>query len=219
MPQPTPYDKTTTFAETLDAQLKAKIDSELDAVEQTLDETLANLALIQRDDGTLANESVGTDQLTAELAARFDGLDAVDLPGIAEECAGSAAAAAASEVAAAASASQAGTYLNQVAIAKTMAEAFMGRAETAAAAVEGAEELTPYIPDIQNCLSHISEIQAAPDYAAAAAADRAAIAQILDDITADDYFDLDPNGDLMPANDPTHSDQFELDGSGDLMPA
>jgi hypothetical protein len=44
-----------------------KLEDELHAVETTTDQILANLALIQRDDGALLNESVGYDQLTADL--------------------------------------------------------------------------------------------------------------------------------------------------------
>ena len=43
------------------------LDSEFNAIRQTLDEALDNLALIQRDDGELANQSVGIDQLKTEL--------------------------------------------------------------------------------------------------------------------------------------------------------
>lgn len=39
------------------------LDAEFDAVEVSLDETQARLAQIQRDDGQLANDSVGSDQL------------------------------------------------------------------------------------------------------------------------------------------------------------
>lgn len=42
------------------------LDAEFNAVEIALDETQARLALIQRDDGELANDSVGPDQLTDE---------------------------------------------------------------------------------------------------------------------------------------------------------
>ena len=46
----------------------SEIDIELAAIKATLDAILTNLALIQRDDGELANESVGEDQLTTTLA-------------------------------------------------------------------------------------------------------------------------------------------------------
>jgi hypothetical protein len=48
------------------------IDVELNSVKITLDATLANLALIQRDDGALANGSVGLDQLSAEVTVGFN---------------------------------------------------------------------------------------------------------------------------------------------------
>lgn len=44
-----------------------KVDQELNAVKVTLDAILANIALIQRDDGRLANSSVGTSQLDGAL--------------------------------------------------------------------------------------------------------------------------------------------------------
>lgn len=44
-----------------------KLESEFEAVADTLDQVLANLALIQRDDGDVANQTIGYDQLTADL--------------------------------------------------------------------------------------------------------------------------------------------------------
>lgn len=63
MAQPTPYARSYSFAgfqgSSPSTPLPAgQVDSELDAVADTLDQTLANLALIQRDDGLLANQSV-----------------------------------------------------------------------------------------------------------------------------------------------------------------
>lgn len=52
-----------------------KVDIELAAIELTLDETLTNLALIQRDDGALANNSVGIDQLSADIDTGFISFD------------------------------------------------------------------------------------------------------------------------------------------------
>lgn len=46
-------------------------DLELNTVKATLDAVLANLALIQRDDGDLANDSVGLDQLSSEVTVGF----------------------------------------------------------------------------------------------------------------------------------------------------
>lgn len=72
MPQPTPYDRQQSF--TLLAQVNpadpytgTELDAEFNAVKETLDEVLANLALIQRSDGFLANQTVGPDQLAASL--------------------------------------------------------------------------------------------------------------------------------------------------------
>ncbi len=45
----------------------SEIDIELNAIKDTTDEIRTNLALIQRDDGELANRIVGSDQLTDEL--------------------------------------------------------------------------------------------------------------------------------------------------------
>ncbi len=42
------------------------LDAEFNAIEQSMDETQDRLGLIQRDDGALANESVGLDQLKTE---------------------------------------------------------------------------------------------------------------------------------------------------------
>ncbi len=79
MAQPTPYDRSQLNGETYFTQyttdyptlpqLGNKIDQELNAIALTLAETLVNLALIQRDDGRLANESVGRDQLADEVAS------------------------------------------------------------------------------------------------------------------------------------------------------
>lgn len=77
--QPTPYSRASLNGETYFTQwttdhptlpqLGNKIDQELNAVALTLSEVLANLALIQRDDGALANESVGRDQLADDVAS------------------------------------------------------------------------------------------------------------------------------------------------------
>lgn len=45
----------------------AQVDAELNAVKNSLDETQASLAMIQRADGQIANDSVGLDQLKAEV--------------------------------------------------------------------------------------------------------------------------------------------------------
>jgi hypothetical protein len=68
MPQPTPYERGHSFTDwsaqhPADPQPGADLDAEFDNIELTLDQILTNLALIQRDDGDLANSSVGLDQL------------------------------------------------------------------------------------------------------------------------------------------------------------
>jgi hypothetical protein len=72
VPQPTPYDRQNSF--TLIAQANpakpytgADLDAEFNAIKVSLDELLANLALIQRADGAIANASIGPDQLAAAL--------------------------------------------------------------------------------------------------------------------------------------------------------
>jgi hypothetical protein len=72
MAQPTAYDRLTSFsnyqaANPSDPLSGSQVDAEFNAVKQTLDEVLANLELLQRDDGALANESVGLDQLSEEI--------------------------------------------------------------------------------------------------------------------------------------------------------
>jgi hypothetical protein len=44
-----------------------KLEVEFNAVSETLDQVLTNIALIQRDDGEIANETIGYDQLKPEL--------------------------------------------------------------------------------------------------------------------------------------------------------
>ena len=72
MAQPTEYNRQASFSN-LQAQAPSDpppgntLDAEFNAVKVTLDEILANLELIQRDDGYLANESVGLDQLSPEI--------------------------------------------------------------------------------------------------------------------------------------------------------
>lgn len=76
MAQPTPYDRYTNFGEEQalapTAPLRGlAVDAELDRLKQTTDEMLNNLALIQRDDGQLANGTVGADQLKPSLSIGF----------------------------------------------------------------------------------------------------------------------------------------------------
>lgn len=53
----------------------AQVDAQLDAIATTTDEICDNLALIQRDDGELANGSVGVDQLDLEARRIMNGWD------------------------------------------------------------------------------------------------------------------------------------------------
>lgn len=72
MSQPTEYQRQYSFTafqgSNPDDPLPAvKVELEFNAIKTTLDQIRANLALIQRDDGELANSSVGTAQLEATL--------------------------------------------------------------------------------------------------------------------------------------------------------
>jgi microcystin-dependent protein len=72
MAQPIPYDREFSFTNFQTANPLAtlpadQLDAELNSVKQTLDTVLANLELIQRDDGAIANLSVGAEQLAAEV--------------------------------------------------------------------------------------------------------------------------------------------------------
>lgn len=50
-----------------------ELDSEFNAIKTTLDATLTNISLIQRDDGELANAIVGSAQLAPEILANLGG--------------------------------------------------------------------------------------------------------------------------------------------------
>lgn len=73
MAQPTPYVKSQTFADVQSGNTLVPIpgsdfDTEFSLIQATLDQTLANLELIQRDDGSIANGVVTPDSLdTATL--------------------------------------------------------------------------------------------------------------------------------------------------------
>jgi hypothetical protein len=74
MAQPTPFNRSENYTEYAAAHPgatfpPASLDTEMNAIETTLDATLANLALIQRDDGKLANLSVHPDALSAATKA------------------------------------------------------------------------------------------------------------------------------------------------------
>jgi hypothetical protein len=74
MPQPTPYEPSFSFTDFSSESPSGQppgvsIDAELAAIKLTLDDILANLVLIQRDDGELENEIVSVDSLSAAVAA------------------------------------------------------------------------------------------------------------------------------------------------------
>ena len=74
MSQPTPYSRLYNFTDYQTVNptkpLPAtQLDNELNAIELTLDQTTASLALIQRDDGALANQVVTPDSLSAGTLA------------------------------------------------------------------------------------------------------------------------------------------------------
>lgn len=78
MAQPTPYVPGFSFtghsvSNPGDPQPGTSLDAEHDALQATLDEVLANLALIQRDDGLLANATVHPDAFTEESLALMGG--------------------------------------------------------------------------------------------------------------------------------------------------
>lgn len=74
MAQPTPYTRAYNLASVQSGNSLLPIpgsylDTELDAVKNTLDQTLANLVLIQRDDGALKNGIVGVASLSSDVKA------------------------------------------------------------------------------------------------------------------------------------------------------
>lgn len=87
MSQPTAFDRQTSFtlfsSEFPDTPHSgADLDVEFNAVKLTLDETLANLALIQDDDGALARGSVGQAQLDSSIALGFSAPEAWEVGGV-----------------------------------------------------------------------------------------------------------------------------------------
>lgn len=74
MPQPTPYALSFSFTDFQASNPSTplpgyRVDAEFNAAGETLDGVLANLALIQRDDGHLANQTVGLDTISPALVA------------------------------------------------------------------------------------------------------------------------------------------------------
>lgn len=77
-PVPPPYTRQTSFTDweanhPSEPAPGTSLDAEFNAVQVSLTDTQARLAQIQRDDGSLANESVGRDQLDPELSAALTG--------------------------------------------------------------------------------------------------------------------------------------------------
>jgi hypothetical protein len=73
MAQPTPYNRQFSFTNDQTANPTTKtpgnqLDAEFNAILTTFAQTLANLALIQRDDGQIANTSIGLAQFKAEVS-------------------------------------------------------------------------------------------------------------------------------------------------------
>lgn len=80
MTQPTAYTRQFSFSDfstenPTDQQPGGELENEFNAIKQTIDGILTNLALIQNDDTSLGNETVGPDQLQSSLSI---GLNAVE---------------------------------------------------------------------------------------------------------------------------------------------
>lgn len=83
MAQPTPFSRSTAFADEESSNVggrstvrTARVDAEFDAVALTLSETLANLALIQRDDGKLRDSVVELHALSSAVMALLSSYNA-----------------------------------------------------------------------------------------------------------------------------------------------
>lgn len=77
MAQPTPYTRQANFSDLQNVSPAnplpaASVDAEFNAVKLTTDQVRVNLAKIQRDDGALANQSVGAEQLRTSIIAGVD---------------------------------------------------------------------------------------------------------------------------------------------------
>lgn len=77
MAQPPVFERSTSFANYQAANPSAplpgaSLDAELNNIKETLDALVANIARIQRDDGDLGNETVGIEQLKADLNIGFN---------------------------------------------------------------------------------------------------------------------------------------------------
>lgn len=77
MAQPTTYNRQSSFssyqaANPADPIQASLLEAEFNALKVTLDQLLTNLALIQRDDTAVANDTIGFDQLKAEVVLGFN---------------------------------------------------------------------------------------------------------------------------------------------------
>lgn len=146
MSQPPPYDRQFNFQNQAlltpnDPPPADEMDSEYNAIKLTLDATLANLALIQRDDGALKNDSVGLDQLKDEVLTDIQPvLDARDATFAARDTALAAQSGAqASATSAMASENAAETAETNAGLSETAAEVAQSLAEVARAGAQSAE--------------------------------------------------------------------------------
>lgn len=142
MAQPTPYDRQFNFqnqqAQTPSAPVPAdEIDAEFNAVKITLDQVLGNLELIQRDDGEVANETIGEDQLKPELTLLGSSLATITAAAESAEADAATAVAAKDDAETAATTTEAAQALAETA--KRDAQAARDDAQTAQANAEAAE--------------------------------------------------------------------------------
>ncbi len=77
MAQPTPYRRSFSFqnwsaSNPSDPQPGDKLDAQFNALQLTTDQLIANLGKIQRDDGLLANRTVGREQLREDITIGFN---------------------------------------------------------------------------------------------------------------------------------------------------
>jgi len=69
MTQPTPYSPSAEFQDIVQGPIGPALDTEFNNLNTTIDETLENLAMIQRDDGGLSNHIVTPDSLSSATLA------------------------------------------------------------------------------------------------------------------------------------------------------
>jgi hypothetical protein len=133
MAQPVAYAPITSFVSYQAQQAwfpGQNIDIELNALKSTTDQIRTNIALIQRDDGKLANGSVDFDQLTAQLQANLGNV--TTLASIAASVAAAAASATSASGSASTATTQAGIATTQATNAAALATAAAGSATSAA---------------------------------------------------------------------------------------